>query len=83
MKLRELLELKSLWDELIIIELNDVATIERIGMLTKSEFEIARNENKKFSTQPYCKLSMLNPNGLIGKYGTVMQHEELERKAWL
>jgi hypothetical protein len=73
--------IKEPWDELILIELNDSATIERIGILKKSEFKIARTENTRFSLEPYCKLSMLNPKGLIGMYGIVLQPAELERKS--
>ncbi|MCB0631276.1 MAG: hypothetical protein KDD15_16120 [Lewinella sp.] len=75
--------IKEPWDELIFVQLNAFAEVERIGILTKSEFEFARTQSKKYGLTPYCQLTMLNPKGLIGKYGTVLQKNELEAKALL
>ena len=69
--------IKEPWSELIVIKLNNLFEVDHLGILTKDQFKKALNENKNWGKRPYCKLSMLNPNGLIGKYGVIYNKESL------
>lgn len=51
--------------------------IKRVGILTEVEHQIALNENEGWSQTPITKLSMLGNKGLIGRYGTVYEKNEL------
>ena len=74
---------KEPWDELILIVINDNCAVEKIGHLTKSQFKRAIQDNHHWSNEPYCKLTMLGLNGLIGKYGKVYSSAELKDKVFL
>lgn len=82
-KAKRTTRIKEPWDELMVIELGEKGIINRIGQLTKEEFLKALSQNRNFGNEPFCKLTMLNPNGLIGRYGKVLSHKEIKSKAWL
>ena len=65
------------WTQLVIVELGEGYKPHRIGVLKKNQFHRARVENSTWCATPYVKRSMLNKNGLIGKYGRVYQRDEL------
>lgn len=69
--------IKEPWDELIVIFLNDDLEIGKLGHLTKIQFLNCKKLNSKTSNEPYCKLSMLNKNGMITKHGKTFEIEEL------
>jgi hypothetical protein len=69
--------LKEPWNQLVLIELGGDYTPIRIGVLTKAQHEIALEENKKWSSKPIVKITMLGSKGLIGKYGRVYESIEL------
>ncbi|MBQ0733895.1 hypothetical protein [Aquimarina celericrescens] len=72
--------IKEPWDEIILIQINEQVEIEQLGQLNKIQFEQALSDNPSWSNEPYCKLSMLGRNGLIGKYGVVISGIELNDK---
>lgn len=59
------------WDQLLLITLDENYGVDRIGLLTKGQFKQARKECPGWVAEPFVKLTMLGPKGLIGKYGTV------------
>ena len=59
-------------DELIIVLLDSNYRLERIGLLTKSQFNLAFKNGVIRSHKIYARKSMLNPKGLITKYGKVL-----------
>ena len=65
------MRLKQPWNQFVLIELDHEYQPKRIGVLTKAELQQACSENKTWSESPVTKISMLNDNGLIGRYGTV------------
>ena len=65
------------WHEVLVICLNEDIEVEKIGHLTKEQFENAQNETNRWSQTPYTRKTMLNSNGLIGIYGKVYGPEEL------
>ena len=69
--------IKQPWDELLLIEIDITCSVTRIGHLTSIQFDNARHLWPNLSKVPYCKSSMLNPNGLIGKYGKVYLSNDL------
>jgi len=69
--------LKKPWNQFVLIELGDHYKPERVGILTEVEHQKALNENEGWSQTPVTKLSMLGNKGLIGRYGTVYEKNEL------
>ena len=66
------------WEELLVIALNENTKVEKIGHLTKEQFVNARNQTSRWSQTPYTRKTMLNSNGLIGKYGKVYETKDLQ-----
>jgi hypothetical protein len=66
------------WQEVLVISLNEKIEVEKIGHLTKEQFLNALNETNRWSKTPYTRKTMLNSNGLIGKYGKVYQSKDLQ-----
>lgn len=71
------MRLKQPWNQFVLIELDYEYRPKRIGVLTKAELQQACSENKNWSKSPVTKLSMLNDNGLIGRYGTVYPKSQI------
>ncbi len=65
--------LQNPWDEFILITLNKDYKVDRLGIITVNQFKKALKENKGWSENPIVKRTMLNDNGLIGRYGQVLQ----------
>lgn len=71
---------KDGWGELIIILLDENHKVDKIGHLTKAQFEIALNTSSKWNNPtPYCRKSLLNIDGLIGVYGTIFYKKYLDK----
>lgn len=71
--------LKKPWNQFLLIELGNNYQPERIGLLTETQHQIAIDENPAWSLTPIVKLTMLQPNGLIGRYGKVFHQESIGR----
>lgn len=69
--------LKKPWNQFVLIELGKEYIPQRIGLLTENQHQKALDENPNWSNIPIVKLTMLSKNGLIGKYGVVYQHKEI------
>ena len=69
--------LKKPWNQLVLIELGEHYKPERIGVLTEVQHQLALNENKGWSKSPIVKLTMLGQKGLIGRYGTIYEQDEI------
>jgi hypothetical protein len=59
------------WDQFILIDLDLESLTARIGVISRGKFNKAIRDNNKLSKNPIVKRSMLDKNGLIGKYGEV------------
>jgi hypothetical protein len=59
------------WDELLVIDFDTTSLRYRVGHILKTRFEQALLDNPGWSAQPYVKKTMLGPNGLIGRYGSI------------
>ncbi|MCB0724363.1 MAG: hypothetical protein KDC73_06635 [Ignavibacteriae bacterium] len=70
--------IKDPWDELVLIELKE-GKIEKIGYIVKGRFQKAIRD-EFIRSEPYTKLSMLNPGGLIGRYGKVFTERKFLNK---
>jgi hypothetical protein len=68
--------LKDPWDQLLVIKLGKHYKPVRIGILTQDQNRRALSENN-WSKTPVVSLGMLQPGGLIGKYGCVYQGSEI------
>lgn len=68
--------LKEDWDQLLLIELGEHYRPIRIGLLTKDQHRQAISENG-WSGIPVVSRTMLQPKGLIGKYGRVYESSEI------
>ncbi len=66
------------WTQFVLIELGTGYKPTRIGLLTKAQHKMSRNDNPGWSTHPYVKRSMLGPKGLIGQYGRVYSGGEID-----
>jgi hypothetical protein len=69
--------LKKPWNQFVLIELGEHYKPERIGVLTEAQHQTALSENEGWSQTPVTKLSMLGPKGLIGRYGTIYEKNEV------
>jgi len=59
------------WTQFMLIEFNEEYRPVRIGQLTKDEHQQALKDGFAKSETPTVRRSMLNPRGLIGRYGEV------------
>lgn len=66
------------WHQFILIELGKKYKCIRIGMLTSAQHRRARSEDARLSSRPYAARTMLNENGLIGRYGDLASTKELD-----
>lgn len=66
------------WDELLVVTLNDNNRVDKIGHLTKVQFQEARNNNSRWSETPYTRKTMLNEKGMIGMYGKVYNSNDID-----
>lgn len=68
--------LKEDWDQLLLVELGEHYRPTRIGLLTKGQHRRAISENG-WSSMPVISRTMLQSNGLIGRYGRVYKGEAI------
>ena len=69
--------LKKPWNQFVLIELGEHYKPKKIGVLTEAQHQTALSENDGWSQTPVTKLSMLGPKGLIGRYGTIYEKNEV------
>ena len=67
------------WDELILITIGESIKIEKIGILTKIQFQEAIKNGHLKSQTPYARRSMLGSKGLITKYGKMIDPKITEK----
>lgn len=65
------------WTQLVVVELGEGYKLNRIGLLTKQQFQQACAENATWCETPYVKRTMLGKKGLIGRYGRVCSGNEI------
>ena len=63
------------WDELILITINDKVKVEKLGIITKSQFLEAIQNGHLKSKSPYARRTMVGRNGLINKFGKIVNQE--------
>ena len=65
------------WNQFILIELDKSYKPVNIGILSECQHQQALRANSNWSENPYVKITMLGPKGLIGKYGKVYSKQEI------
>lgn len=65
------------WNKLLLIELGEHYIPVRIGLLTRERQQKVIAEDFAKADVPVVRLSMLSPQGLIGRYGRVYDREEI------
>ena len=67
------------WDELILIIINENIKIEKLGILTKEQFQKAADSGHIKSKKPYARRTMLGQKGLISKFGIIVDQKILNK----
>lgn len=68
---RRIGRLTGKWTQFVLIELDPSYAPLRIGILAASQHRKALTANPRWSKEPIVKITMLNPGGLVGRYGEV------------
>jgi hypothetical protein len=63
------------WDELILITINTKAKVEKLGIITKEQFQNAIEKGHIKSKTPYARRSMVGSKGLISKFGEIINEK--------
>jgi hypothetical protein len=69
--------LRQPWDQFVLIVLDENYRPHNIGRITAREHRKARRDNPRWSETPVASVTMLNPRGLIRRYGEVSNNFRL------
>ncbi|MCD4792035.1 MAG: hypothetical protein K8R54_02290 [Bacteroidales bacterium] len=70
------------WNELIVILLDENYEIQKLGHISKKEFDSGINNNDFKGAYVYASRTMVNEDGIITKYGNVIESRKELKKIY-